>query len=78
MISIYYVAFHFSRSCRRWRGLLLWYTVEDGKIEGIIWFKTCLGDGGITVLGKEDRVGEAEFEGEGKCNCSSTRIQLPL
>ena len=35
-------------------------------------------DGGITVLSKEDRVGEAEFDGDEKCKCSSARIQLPL
>jgi len=33
-------------------------------------------DEGMTVLGKEDSVGDAEFEGDGKCNCSSTRMNL--
>ena len=35
-----------------------------------------LGDGGITVLGKEDKVGDGEFDV--KFSCSSIRIHLPL
>ena len=34
------------------------------------------GDEGITVLGKEDGVGDTEFEGDGKYNSSSTRMNL--
>ena len=56
-------------------------TVVDALTEddlGITVSKICSGVGGMTVVGKDDKVGDAVLEGDGNCNCSSTRIQLPL
>ena len=39
-------------------------------------YKIFSSGGGITTLCKKDKVGEAELEGDGKCNCSSTRMNL--
>ena len=66
IVSYHYVAFHSSSRSLRWlRGLLLlWWAMEDGEFERSTISKICLGNGGMTVLGNEDRVGDGVSEGK--------------
>ena len=72
-----------SRSSRKWIGsyqaeVLVAVVEALTDVPGITMSRICSTDGGMTVIGKESKVGEAELEGDGKCNCSSALIQLPL